>query len=168
MRRCIRCLFPPHYHSIITFAPSTTFRATTSVGFALLTRGSTQLVITGAAASMKLNVMMERPASKVSPVPCIDISYCGCPIALHLSGLGHDGVIVENLSSRKIYLELGSTSLTRIQSIPDRVGAWRAVSQRDVRFVLMELYAEQDRLLDLIVREKPGAVVYFVEQRAEP
>ncbi|MXG80564.1 NAD-dependent dehydratase, partial [Escherichia coli] len=43
--------------------------------------------------------------------------FCGWPTSLHLSNLGHDVVIVDNLSRRKIDEELGANSLTPIRSI---------------------------------------------------
>lgn len=94
--------------------------------------------------------------------------FCGWPTALHLSDEGHDVIIVDNLSRRKIDLELECESLTPIQTMSDRIGAWRRVSGRDVRFVLLDVAAEYDRLFDLIVREKPDAIVHFAEQRAAP
>lgn len=94
--------------------------------------------------------------------------FCGWPTSLYLSELGHDVIIVDNLSRRKIDLELECDSLTPIQSMTQRITAWRAVTGREMRFVLMDVAQEYDRLLDLIVREKPDAVVHFAEQRAAP
>ena len=42
--------------------------------------------------------------------------FCGWPTSLHLSDQGHDVVIVDNLSRRKIDLDLGCDSLTPIAS----------------------------------------------------
>ena len=44
--------------------------------------------------------------------------FCGWPTSLYLSDQGHDVVIVDNLSRRKIDLDLGCDSLTPISS-PD-------------------------------------------------
>lgn len=94
--------------------------------------------------------------------------FCGWPTSLYLSELGHDVIIVDNLSRRKIDLELECDSLTPIQSMSERVSAWRSVSGRDIRFVMLNVAEEYDRLLDLMVREKPDAIVHFAEQRAAP
>ena len=40
--------------------------------------------------------------------------FCGWPTALHLSNLGHEILIVDNFSRRKIDIELGIESLTPI------------------------------------------------------
>jgi UDP-sulfoquinovose synthase len=42
--------------------------------------------------------------------------FCGWPTSLFLSDQGHDVVIVDNLSRRKIDLDLGCDSLTPIAS----------------------------------------------------
>ena len=46
--------------------------------------------------------------------------FCGWPTSLYLSDQGHDIVIVDNLSRRKIDLELGCDSLTPIASMEVR------------------------------------------------
>jgi hypothetical protein len=43
--------------------------------------------------------------------------FCGWPTSLFLSDQGHDVVIVDNLSRRKIDLDLGCDSLTPISSM---------------------------------------------------
>ena len=43
--------------------------------------------------------------------------FCGWPTSLYLSDQGHDVVIVDNLSRRKIDLDLGCDSLTPISSM---------------------------------------------------
>jgi len=51
--------------------------------------------------------------------------FCGWPTALHLSALGHDVDILDNLSRRRIDDELGVQSLTPIRPIAERIEAWR-------------------------------------------
>ena len=41
--------------------------------------------------------------------------FCGWPASLHLSDLGHDVLVVDNLSRRRIDEELGASSLTPIE-----------------------------------------------------
>ena len=93
--------------------------------------------------------------------------FCGWPTALHLSDLGHDTVVVDNLSRRKIDAELGTESLTPIWSIEDRVAAWRGVSGREMRFIKADVTVF-DTVLDLFRKERPAAVVHLAEQRAAP
>ena len=64
--------------------------------------------------------------------------FCGWPTALHLSNLGHDITIVDNLSRRQIDVDLGIESLTPIQSMETRIDAWRDISERTIEFVNIE------------------------------
>ena len=52
--------------------------------------------------------------------------FCGWATALHLSDKGHEVIIVDNLSRRKIDVELGCDSLTPIAPIEERVRVWNA------------------------------------------
>ena len=94
--------------------------------------------------------------------------FCGWPTALHLSNLGHEVTIVDNLSRRNIDNELGAGSLTPIQPIGKRVEAWREVSGKEIRFQLLDIAENYHRLLTLLQEEQPDAVVHFAEQRAAP
>ncbi|MGC1427088.1 MAG: NAD-dependent dehydratase, partial [Albidovulum sp.] len=51
--------------------------------------------------------------------------FCGWPTALHLSKLGHNVTIVDNMSRRKIDAKMGADSLTPIASMKDRLIAWK-------------------------------------------
>ncbi|MFN3959735.1 MAG: NAD-dependent epimerase/dehydratase family protein [Parvularculaceae bacterium] len=94
--------------------------------------------------------------------------FCGWPTALHLSNLGHDVVIVDDLSRRKIDVELEVESLTPIRPISVRLKAWKEVSGRDIRFEMINVAKNYARLLRLIENERPDAMVHFAEQRAAP
>ena len=94
--------------------------------------------------------------------------FCGWPTALHLSNLGHEIVIVDNLSRRKIDIELEVDSLTPIQPMSVRLAAWKEVSGKDIRFVDLNVGKDYQELLDLILSEKPDSIVHFAEQRAAP
>lgn len=52
--------------------------------------------------------------------------FCGWPTALHLSNLGHQVAIVDNLSRRQIDIELECESLTPIRPMGERLRAWDA------------------------------------------
>ncbi|WJY67669.1 NAD-dependent epimerase/dehydratase family protein [Corynebacterium auris] len=94
--------------------------------------------------------------------------FCGWPAALHLSDLGHDVTIVDNLSRRAIDEELGAESLTPIASIEERLAAWTEVSGREIGFVNLDVARDFDGLLEFITRERPDTVIHFAEQRAAP
>lgn len=94
--------------------------------------------------------------------------FCGWPTALYLSELGHDVIVVDNMSRRKIDIDLEVSSLTPIRSMSERVHAWKESTGRIIRFVKMDVAQEYDRLLDLIVTEQPLSIVHFAEQRSAP
>jgi UDP-sulfoquinovose synthase len=94
--------------------------------------------------------------------------FCGWPTSLYLSDRGHDVTIVDNLSRRKIDVELEVESLTPIRPIGERLRVWGEVSGRDIGFVHLDLATEYDRLVAVLAEVQPEAIVHFAEQRAAP
>ena len=94
--------------------------------------------------------------------------FCGWPTALHLSKVGHDIVIIDNLSRRKIDVELEVESLTPILHINSRIVAWNEISGNSIKFFNIDVSLQYQRLLDVLIEEKIEAVVHFAEQRAAP
>ena len=94
--------------------------------------------------------------------------FCGWPTALHLSAQGHDVAIVDNLSRRKIDIELEVSSLTPIKPMGERLRVWKEVSGKDIAFHDIDAAINYQRLLDLLEDFKPNALVHFAEQRAAP
>ena len=94
--------------------------------------------------------------------------FCGWPTSLHLSDAGHDVVIVDNLSRRKIDVELEVESLTPIKPLSVRLGAWKELTGKEIRSVNLTLGQDYDKLLKLILDEQPDTIIHFAEQRAAP
>ena len=94
--------------------------------------------------------------------------FCGWPTSLHLSALGHDVAIVDNLSRRNIDIELECDSLTPIKPMGERLRAWKEVSGKSIAFHNFNVARNYQRLLDLLCDWKPDAVIHFAEQRAAP
>ena len=94
--------------------------------------------------------------------------FCGWPTSLHLSDLGHDVTIVDNLSRRKIDVELEVESLTPIRPIHERVRVWKELTANEIGFVQLDLAEEYDRLEALLLEARPDAIVHFGEQRSAP
>jgi UDP-sulfoquinovose synthase len=94
--------------------------------------------------------------------------FCGWPTALYLSDRGNDVTIIDNLSRREIDLELEVESLTPIRPLSERLRVWRHVSGREIGFVRLDLATEYERLVALLPRLRPDAIVHFAEQRAAP
>lgn len=94
--------------------------------------------------------------------------FCGWPTSLHLSNLGHDVVIVDNLSRRNIQNELEAESLTPIAPMGERIRVWEDLTGKTIRFEKIDLAKEYDRFSNLLIAERPDAIVHFAEQRAAP
>jgi UDP-sulfoquinovose synthase len=94
--------------------------------------------------------------------------FCGWPTALHLSKLGHEVTIIDNLSRRHIDVDLAVESLTPIRPTGERLAAWREVSGREIDWQNLTVGEDYDRLLGLIRERQPDAIVHFAEQRAAP
>jgi len=94
--------------------------------------------------------------------------FCGWPTSLYLSDKGHDVTILDNLSRRKIDVELEVESLTPIRPIGERLRAWKEVSGREIGFVNLDIATEYDRLVRVLQDSQPEAIVHFAEQRAAP
>ena len=94
--------------------------------------------------------------------------FCGWPTALHLSNLGHDITIVDNMSRREIDQALGADSLTPIASVETRLAAWKEQTGRTIHFAKIDVAQEYDALFDLMASLSPDTIVHFGEQRAAP
>ena len=94
--------------------------------------------------------------------------FCGWPTVLHLSKLGHEVLVVDNLSRRKIDLELECQSLTPIMPMGTRLNAWKELTGKDIKFHNIDIAKNYTQLLNLLKEFKPTAIVHFAEQRAAP
>ncbi|BBM01322.1 NAD-dependent epimerase/dehydratase family protein [Microbulbifer sp. GL-2] len=94
--------------------------------------------------------------------------FCGWPTSLHLSNLGHDVIIVDNFSRRKIDEELNVQSLTPICKLNIRINTWFEITGKSIRYVEMDVSKNYQELLNLLEEEKPDSIVHFGEQRAAP
>src|SRR3954471_3234919 len=94
--------------------------------------------------------------------------FCGWPTSLHLSARGHDVTIVDNLSRRKIDVELEVDSLTPIRPLSERLAIWEELSGSRINLETFTVGEHYHRLLSLIEDEQPDAIIHFAEQRAAP
>jgi len=94
--------------------------------------------------------------------------FCGWPTALHLSESGYEVIIVDNLSRRKIDIELDANSLTPIKSIYKRIETWKQLTGNEIHYYNIDISVHYRRLLEVIEKHKPKAVVHFAEQRSAP
>ncbi len=94
--------------------------------------------------------------------------FVGWPTALYLSEAGYNITIVDNLSRRKIDVELECQSLTPIESITERRATWLSRTGKTIQYANIDVHDNFHRLLTMINEIKPLAVVHFAEQRAAP
>jgi len=94
--------------------------------------------------------------------------FCGWPCAVNLAEQNHDVIIVDNLRRRKIDIDLEVESLTPIASITERLSAWEEIGGKPMRFLNMDISKQYQKLLNLLIDEKPDSVIHFAEQRAAP
>jgi UDP-sulfoquinovose synthase len=76
--------------------------------------------------------------------------FCGWPTTLHLSAVGYDVAIVDNLSRRKIDIELGTESLTPVRTPQVRLAKWASLSGKTIRFHNLTLGSDYAELVELL------------------
>ena len=94
--------------------------------------------------------------------------FVGWPTTLHLSNLGHEVHILDNLSRRWIDTELGVQSLTPMDSIQERTRIWYQETGRRIHFHLIDIAKDYEILKGWLSEHKPDAIIHFAEQRAAP
>lgn len=94
--------------------------------------------------------------------------FCGWPTSLGLSQAGYDVTIVDNLSRRKIDVELECESLTPIRPVSSRIKAWKNIAGKSIKFMNLDVSLQFHKLFTLIKELRPKAVIHFAEQRAAP
>lgn len=94
--------------------------------------------------------------------------FVGWPTSLHLSEQGHEVAILDNLSRRKIDLELGVQSLTPIETIQTRLKIWSRISRQYIRFEQIDVARDYDQLKQWLDSWRPDCVIHLAEQRAAP
>jgi len=94
--------------------------------------------------------------------------FVGWPTSLYLSSKGHEVIVVDNLSRRNIDNELECESLTPIQPMGVRIQAWEEKTGKTIKFVLLDVAKDYEKLVQLLINERPDTVIHFAEQRAAP
>lgn len=94
--------------------------------------------------------------------------FCGWPMALRLSALGNDVIIVDNLSRRDIDRKLGTAPLSEIATPDVRIACWNDATGQQIRFVKLDLAEDFDALCDLLSETRPDTIIHFGEQRSAP
>ena len=86
---------------------------------------------------------------------------------MHLSAAGHAVALVDNFLRRSMSTELGAESLTPIQSIGERIRAWKEVSGNELEFFHGDL-ADPQFVDEVFARVRPDGIVHYGEQPSAP
>ena len=93
--------------------------------------------------------------------------YLGWPVALHLSGRGHEVGVVDNFARRQYDYEMGVDSLVPIKHLQQRVRVWEEVSGLRIATYVGDL-TDAPFVRKTLTEFRPDAVVHFAEQRSAP
>jgi UDP-sulfoquinovose synthase len=93
--------------------------------------------------------------------------YLGWPVALHLSGRGHEVGVVDNFARRQYDFEMGVDSLVPIAQLQHRVRVWEEVSGLRITSYVGDL-TDAPFVHRTLKEFRPDAVVHFAEQRSAP
>ncbi len=94
--------------------------------------------------------------------------FCGWPTSLHLSNLGHEVTIIDNLSRRKIDIDLETNSLTPIKPLNSRLKTWEAITSKKINFLNIDVAKDYELIKKAFLDIKPEAIIHFAEQRSAP
>ena len=94
--------------------------------------------------------------------------FCGWPTSLHLSRVGHEILILDNLSRRKIDIELNTDSYTNICSIQERIQTWNSINETPIQFKMINIAEEYFQLKSILQEFNPDTIIHFAEQRSAP
>ena len=94
--------------------------------------------------------------------------FIGWPATLHLSNLGFEVFIADNLSRRWIDTELGVQSLTPMDSIQERRRVWRELTGHDIGFERIDVASDYPGLKSWLGDVRPDAILHLAKQRAAP
>jgi len=94
--------------------------------------------------------------------------FCGWPTTLRLSEEGNQILIIDNFARRKIDSELGTASVTPIETLPNRIKIWEEITNKKINFLNFDISKDYKLLLESIKDFRPDTIIHFAEQRAAP
>jgi len=93
--------------------------------------------------------------------------YLGWPTAMAFSRAGHRVAVVDNFAKRQWELELGVRPLFPIQTLQERVRAWREVSEREIEVAVGDL-CDYDFVASIFEQFRPDTVIHYGQQPSAP
>ncbi len=93
--------------------------------------------------------------------------YLGWPTSMYFAERGHEVLVVDNFTKRKIELEFGVKPLCEIKSLHTRIKVWNELSKNKILYKVGDLL--NYRFLDKLLEEnKPDAIIHYAEQPSAP
>ncbi|MDX6601058.1 MAG: UDP-sulfoquinovose synthase [Solirubrobacterales bacterium] len=93
--------------------------------------------------------------------------YLGWPTALRFSARGHEVAVVDDFSRRRWHEEAGTSSLTPIASLDQRIAAWKELSGGEIRSFVGPVQ-DGDFLDGVVAETHPEVVVHYGQQASAP
>ncbi|NTF59388.1 NAD-dependent epimerase/dehydratase family protein [Agrobacterium rhizogenes] len=94
--------------------------------------------------------------------------FCGWPTTLHLANRGHEVLIIDDGSRRRIANDLTAQSLTPIVSLKQRVETWNNEFRKNLQFQTLNIAEDYEGLRTALREFGPHAIVHLAAQRSAP
>ena len=91
--------------------------------------------------------------------------FCGWPLCLRLSKLGHEVMIIDNFYRRSLDKIIGE-SLTPIKPLDIRLETWYNLTGKNIQFRNIDVTKEYDELKKVLTDFHPTTVVHLAEQKS--
>jgi len=93
--------------------------------------------------------------------------YLGWPTAMRFSGTGHEVAVVDNFLRRRWVEEAGSSSLTPLASLDERITGWKEASSKEIQSYVGDI-AEGTFVTEVVREFEPEAIIHYGEQPSAP
>jgi UDP-sulfoquinovose synthase len=93
--------------------------------------------------------------------------YLGWPTAMRFSARGHEVSVVDDFSRRRWHEEAGTSSLTPISDLDQRIIAWKELSGEEIRSFVGPVQ-DGDFLDGVVADTRPEVVVHYGQQASAP
>ena len=94
--------------------------------------------------------------------------FCGWPTTLRLSAENNEILVIDNFARRSIDNELGTESVTPIETLENRISVWKKITNKKIGFFNLDIAKDYTSVLKCIINFRPDTIIHFAEQRAAP
>ena len=94
--------------------------------------------------------------------------FIGWPLALRLTNLGYEVLILDNLYRRKIDQDNGYSSISPIKSIEERIARWKELTGKVIEFRKIDIAVQKNEFFQAFQEFKPDAIIHLAELKSAP